>query len=32
MCVEDLADELDPAAALVADGVVTRAQIDAAMR
>jgi hypothetical protein len=32
MWVEDLADEPDPAAALVADGVVTRAQIDAALR
>lgn len=32
MWVEDLADEADPAAALVADGVVTRAQIDAALR
>ena len=32
MWVEDLTDEPDPAAALVADGVVTRAQIDAAMR
>src|SRR5919106_6404062 len=32
MWVEDLADEADPAAALVADGVVTRPQIDAAAR
>ena len=32
MWLEDLADEPDPAAALVADGVVTRAQIDAALR
>jgi hypothetical protein len=32
MWVEDLTDEADPAAALVADGVVTRPQIDAALR
>jgi hypothetical protein len=32
MWVEDLADEADPGAALVADGVVTRPQIDAALR
>ena len=32
MWVEDLADESDPAAALAADGVVTRPQIDAALR
>ena len=31
MWVEDLADEADPAAALAADGVVTRPQIDAVL-
>jgi Ribbon-helix-helix protein, copG family len=31
MWLDDLADEPDPAAALAADGVVTRTQIDAAM-
>lgn len=30
--VEDLADEADPAASLVEDGVVTRPQVDAALR
>ena len=32
MWLEDLADESDPAATLAADGVVTRPQIDAALR
>ena len=32
MWLEDLADEADPAAALAADGIVTRPQIDAALR
>jgi hypothetical protein len=32
MWLEDLADESDPVAALAGDGVVTRPQIDAAMR
>jgi hypothetical protein len=32
MWLEDLADEADPAAALAADGPVTRPQIDAALR
>jgi hypothetical protein len=32
MRLEDLADESDPAAALAADGVVTRPQIDAELR
>jgi hypothetical protein len=32
MWVEDLADESDPVAALAEDGVVTRPQIDAALR
>lgn len=32
MWLEDLADEADPAAALGADGVVTRPQIDAVLR
>jgi hypothetical protein len=32
MWAEDLADETDPAAALVADGLTTRPQIDATLR
>jgi len=32
MWLEDLADESDPAAALAEDGVITRPQIDAALR
>ena len=32
MWLEDLADETDPAAALAEDGMVTRPQIDAALR
>jgi hypothetical protein len=32
MWIEDLADESDPVAALAEDGVVTRPQIDAALR